>query len=152
MIKLTVTDRAFSPSSRAVLLAVAMLAGCGDRDDQMTVYPVRGSVTVDGKPAEGAQITLFALDEKLRGPESPLPTGRVDAEGNFIITSYEFGDGAPPGEYKVGVVWLEVIKPAGDLGQEETRDRLKEKYADPSSSTLTATVTEGTNNLPPFAL
>lgn len=139
------------------LLSVAMLfaaCGCGGQvDGRVAVYPVTGTVTVKGQPAEGAEVVLFVVGEALRGPEHPLPTGVVGPDGKFTLGSYGIGDGAPAGEYQVTIVWPDVDK-AADSGREASspRDRLKDRYAVPSQSGLTATVEAGPTELPPFKL
>lgn len=134
------------------LLAAAM--GCGADDDRLEVYPVSGSVTVKGKPAEGASVMFMPVDESLRGPGMPLPTGVVGADGRFQLRSYEPGDGAPAGEFYVAIVWPEPLPPTNPDSPEAppARDRLNGRYAVPESSGLKATVQAGPNELPPFDL
>lgn len=99
---------------RAVwFMAFSALASCGKMSDQdrlnllvpnaQSTVPVEGQVLVDGDPVKDLWVTLHPVDKK---PESLLPRAQTDAEGNFKITSYIGGDGAPPGEYKVTVEWL----------------------------------------------
>ena len=78
-----------------VLLFVG--AGCGGR---RTPIPVSGTVTLDGKPVEGAIVTLHLFgDDK----EGRLATGQTDRTGTFHLkTGNEAG--ARPGEYKVVIV------------------------------------------------
>ena len=78
-----------------VLLVAA--AGCGGR---RTPVPVSGTVTMDGKPVEGATVTFHLLgDDK----EGRLATGQTDRTGTFHLkTGNEAG--ARPGEYKVVIV------------------------------------------------
>ena len=78
-----------------VLLAAA--AGCEGR---RTPVPVTGTVTLDGKPVEGATVTFHLLGDDKEGRPA---TGQTDKTGAFQLkTGNE--DGARPGEYKVVVI------------------------------------------------
>jgi hypothetical protein len=71
--------------------------GCGGR---YTPVPVGGTVTLDGKPVEGATVTFHLVGDDAEGR---LATGRTDKSGSFRLkTGNE--DGARPGEYKVVIV------------------------------------------------
>lgn len=99
----------------AFILALSVgLAGCGggasnqERLDIMVpnaekTIPVSGQVLVDGKPMKDLWVTLHPVDEK---EDSLQPKAQTDTEGNFKITTYIGGDGAPEGDYKVTVEWL----------------------------------------------
>jgi hypothetical protein len=133
-----------------VALAVA-LAGCGD--GRLKRYPVTGSVVIDGKPAEGA-IVAFCPVNPSGELEHLRPAGRTDGSGRFELTTYDSGDGAPAGEYKVLVKWP-APEPANDrdgrpgaLGP----DRLKGKYYDLEKTPFAATIEEQANELAPFEL
>ena len=126
----------------AGLLAVA--AGCGD--GRVACYPVSGSVTVKGKPADGAQVVFHpAAGESA----APRPTAVVGADGTFKLTTYAAGDGAPVGSYKVTVRWLPKKKGPGEM---DGPDRLGERYAVAGSTKLTATVGPAPTDVPVFTL
>jgi hypothetical protein len=133
------------------LLTAAL--GCGSDDGRLTVYPVTGAVNVGGKPAPGAKVFLNPVDETRRGPGMPMPTGTVGPDGKFKLNSYAEGDGAPAGDYHVAIVWPEKPKRSTtSLEPPPLEDRLKNRYAVPDASGLTATVKEGPTDLPPFEL
>jgi hypothetical protein len=139
-----------------IAIGCLLVASCGcgaSEDKRMMVYPAVGTVTVKGKPAEGAQVVFFAADESLRGPDHPLPTGVAGPDGKFKLSSYGVNDGAPAGEYLVTVVWPEPAK-GGDAETEAqpAGDRLKSRYAAPSPSGLKATVSASPTELAPFEL
>lgn len=71
------------------------IAGCGD--DKPATYPVTGKVTLNGKPVADATITFVG-----EPPENSAAT-RTKSDGTYEIATYEAGDGALPGEYKVMV-------------------------------------------------
>jgi len=127
----------------SLLLGVLLpLSGCGD--GKLVAYPVTGTLLVDGRPAEGAVVTLIPIN----GSEEFMherPFSEVDAEGKFELTTFLSGDGAPAGDYKVTVLWTKGARP----GQ---ADRLGARYATPDRTSLTATVESGPNTLPPIEL
>lgn len=118
----------------------------------MAVYSTTGSVTVDGNPVEGVKIVLYGSTPELRGPGSVAPYAETDAEGNFSLTSYEPGDGAPAGSFKVTAIWPEPAPPGADEEFFEPKDLLKGKYESPDSTPLEVTIEEASNELPPFEL
>ena len=110
----------------------------------MPVYPVRGQVLVRDKPAPKAFVVFHPLDAQ--GPEALRPYGHAAEDGSFKLTTYEPGDGAPAGEYRVTVVWL------APGGGEDPPDLLKGRYRDPAASPLKVTIREGPAELSPFRL
>jgi hypothetical protein len=133
---------------RAIAVGLLLAAGCSAPDthpaaDREPVYPVRGFVFVDGRPAAGATIALYP-ERGFDGPVGVQPRAVVRADGSFELGTYRTGDGAPAGHYVVTVVWA-----GGDAGH---RDRLGGLYADPAVSKLTTAVLHGPNVLPPFRL
>ncbi len=127
--------RIFRPCKFFPPLAAALLcSACGD--GRPTVYPVRGSVFFQGKPAHKAVVFLVPVSGDTER-DSPA-TGLVDAEGNFAITTYKTGDGALPGQYKVTFVW----KSDPVRGDSDQIDLLPLRYMDPKQSPYRVTVTD----------
>ncbi len=137
---------------RLAVLALSLFVawGCGgSADNRKPVFPVKGKVTVAGKPAIKAQVVFHPLAGA--DPNTPQPTGQVGPDGTFTLSTYTAGDGAPAGECAVTVVWPESASAIG--GDADTGgDRLGGRYANPKSSGLKAKVADGQNDLPPFAL
>jgi hypothetical protein len=133
-----------TPRWLALPFVALVLAGCAGRTDRP--QPVAGQVFVDGQPAARAQVTLHPLDERIK----ERPAGHADEQGRFRLTTAKDGDGAPPGKYRVSVVWFVAVP----VGRDESvaRNRLPARYADATTSGLEATVTPGTNDLPAFRL
>jgi hypothetical protein len=131
-------------------LLSAGLAGCGD--GKIARYPVKGTIRVDGQPAAGALVIFCPSD----GPPEMMnerPYGRTDAQGVYELRTFEPGDGAPAGAYKVMVRWLGGGEQ--DRGNDRSAgggDRLRGRYTNPDQSGLTYTVIEGENEVPPFEL
>lgn len=137
---------------RAVLaLAVLCCASCGGGKK---FYPVRGSVLVNGKPAEGVTVVFSLQNDTDREPLRP--SAGTLADGSFEISTYLTKDravkvGAPAGSYVVSCFWLPPN--AGSMGAgQEVPDRLQGKYINPKNSTLRADVPEHAVELPPFQL
>jgi hypothetical protein len=131
---------------------IAAMTGCGD--GRVPTYPVRGTVLVDKRPAAGA-ILIFVPSLTAEGAERERPFGIADAQGNFDLMTFDPGDGAPAGEYKVLIQWPASISPDADRGGGRASigpDRLKGKYFKLDQTNLVATVEEQTNELPPFEL
>ena len=128
------------------VLAACAAAGCSSKTDREAVYPVRGVVTYQGKPAADAIVSLYVKGGD--GTPRTRPSGRAGADGSFAVGTYFGDDGAPPGEYAVVVTW-HPLKPDG-TGQLAYAgpDRLGGKFADPAKTPLKATVGEGENTLP----
>lgn len=128
-------------------IALVLLASCErKRYDSVRLYPVRGKVLFDGKPAVGAEVRLHP--ETPSGKGALYPAARVEADGSFALTTYENKDGAPTGEYAVTVRWDE----ATTKDEATPPDRLRGRYADPKKSPWRVTVRDGTNELEPFHL
>jgi hypothetical protein len=59
---------------------------------------VTGTVTWQGKPLAGAAITFVPT-----GSDGEAASAITDAEGKYALTTWEAGDGARPGQYRVKV-------------------------------------------------
>jgi hypothetical protein len=138
--------------SCAAVLGLAAIAGCaGDRPkwQRPKPFPAGGVVRLNGQPLEGALVTFTNATLGVSA------TGRTDAEGKFILTTFEQGDGAVPGKYKVAV--SKVIAPAGLVDKHaapvmrnarapaapQPRWLIPKRYGNAETSGLTAEVAEG---------
>jgi len=129
----------------AMLVICLLTSACGDPRFKKT-YAVKGQVLFEGQPAAGAAVSLRPVTTD----DHPWtkPSGEVDDKGNFTITSYRKGDGAPAGKYKVAIVWL----PPGFAGPLEAGNKLPARYADPETSGIMIEVLAKDTTLPPFQL
>ena len=59
---------------------------------------VSGTVTMDGEPLAGVQVTFYPV-----GGEGRPAIGNTDEGGSFRLSTFEPGDGAAPGEYEVAI-------------------------------------------------
>ncbi len=91
-------------ASCAVVVVVG--AGCEQRQP---VVPVRGKVLYKGVPLKSGSV-MFQ-------PEAGIPaSGNIGADGTFVMSTYDEGDGATPGVNKVRVVSTDAV---GDDSQVE---------------------------------
>jgi hypothetical protein len=131
------------------VLLILAFCGCSENIQQKT-YPVTGEVRLDGKPAKGITVVLRPIDKsKFKWEE--IPQAITDENGKFSIRTYLSDDGAPAGEYRVGIA---LIDPPSDEGEDQVKrdvnaPRFPSKYADPEKSGLRATVDPKATALPP---
>lgn len=132
-----------------VLVVPVVLCGVGCSDGKKKVYPVKGRVVdAAGKPAVGAVVILRDPSVADEGPHRP--TGRVGEDGEFRLTYYTEGDGAPEGEYAVTLIWP---VPRKSPFEPEGKDRYDGKFASPQSPlTRFRVVRSATNEMPPIQL
>ena len=101
----------------ALFLTTCTLVGCGGGGAKggKPVFPASGTVTMFGGPLADATVAF--------APQTGQPTavGRTDKEGNFTLTTYEFGDGAAEGRFSVVISKASAAAsgPAGSAGNEE---------------------------------
>ncbi|MCR9119167.1 MAG: carboxypeptidase-like regulatory domain-containing protein [bacterium] len=90
------------------LLIMTSFVGCGSMaSDKWTegrakLVPVKGVVLLDGKPIAGANVNFHSQTEELTA------YAMTDAQGGFVLTTYDSGDGVVVGAHKVSVKKLEV--------------------------------------------
>jgi hypothetical protein len=143
------------------ILVVVTLAtpGCScSRNDRPRVAPVQGRVLFNGEPVAGADVT-FICEGAPR-----FSAGKTDEQGNFTLSTFGPGDGAILGVNKVTVTKsagpgeglggdlpdpeayfraIDEMERAEEAG--EPTSELPARYADPKTSDLSVTVTEGEN-------
>ena len=146
-------QRRFLASLRAPMILPLLLVcfsltltGCGKK--KLSTYPVSGEVFVDGKPAVGAEVIFYPVNDPT--PQA-YPAATVGTDGSFHVTTYSMNDGAPPGDYTITIVWAETKKEPGEdpiVGP----DKLKGQYSTPTRSTLKATIQKAKTQLPRYDL
>jgi hypothetical protein len=148
---------------RGLLTAgIVVLLGCA-ADVGPATHSVSGTVTLNGAPTEGITVS-FVPDGSGQNA-----VGTTDASGNYKLTTRKKDDGAVAGRYKVTFAKYEggpsEVAAAGEVhadyditneypeGYDESaaaeiepsKNLLPDKYAEPSTSGLTAEVVEGEN-------
>ncbi len=142
-----------SPFSIITLLLVVFTTtaiGCGKAGPSLV--PVTGSVTVDGKPANGATVIFHPTDKE----QKLIPAATTDDGGKFKLAT-SAREGAPVGSYDITVIWPDPsVQPTPaqklqGLG-EQGPDLLGGKYAKKGATGLKADITSSTKELPPLQL
>jgi hypothetical protein len=84
------------------LLTIAGLAAVGCSNPYRTAA-VRGRVTSDGKPVTRGTIMFIPVEEgNPRGTEPGKPAqGAIDAEGQYVLSTYGDRDGAVIGKHQI---------------------------------------------------
>jgi hypothetical protein len=135
----------------AVPVALALLSGCGGDKwvkGRPPVYRASGQVLYQGKPLEGAFVTFTPTGGGTHGA-----SGRTDAEGRFTLTTFEPGDGAPAGRYRVTVTKAKAVvtpDPVDPIANPplkvEQRHLIPAKYSSPEKSGLESEITASGKN------
>jgi hypothetical protein len=140
-----------------VILAslIAISPGCGGDAKRLDVHPVKGTVHYKGEPMKGGGSILFFPTSGDSGMKEA--SGTIKEDGTFELKTYEDGDGAAAGEYRVVVYQLTTTEPeASTDGQEsggepiETvaeKDRIPNIYSDSALSPKLQEVKAGENVL-----
>ena len=146
------------------VVALALFVGCAQQSsDRPKTVKVTGTVTLDETAVDGATGTFH--------PDAggTAAVGKTDASGRFSLTTFESGDGAQPGSYKISVrktAGQEAGGASGPPSEEELKQRaqqamkaamegrptqqsenlLPQKYASPATSALSEVVKDGQKN------
>lgn len=90
-----------------LILCLSLLAaGCGKGGDA-AVVPVSGKVTIAGAaPTKEGTITFTVVEPAEGYPRRP-GTAKFAADGSYVATSYEEGDGLVPGTYNAVIKYYE---------------------------------------------
>ncbi|MCH9653363.1 MAG: carboxypeptidase regulatory-like domain-containing protein [Planctomycetes bacterium] len=122
---------------------VICLVGCGGGSTEPTleVFPVNGTVTVDGEALQS--VTVFFDPQE--GTKGTGGGGVTDASGNFTILYRDDRQGVPQGNYKV--LFSRLVQPDGSpIPQDATAadvgavNSLPAKYNDPANTPVSAVI------------
>jgi len=126
--------------------------GCSSKEASgPPLYPVRGKVLVDGKPADGAIVSLWATNPTVKFDR--LPMGYCKSDGTFSVGTTELADGAPAGDYDITVAWLpqnarRIFEETGVAPP----SLIAKKFNEPKTSGLKMTVKQEENLIPEWQL
>lgn len=127
----------------SVLSMAVALIGCGDGGPpRAPLHPASGKVSVDGQPAAGVEVRFRPADNP-NALDALVPFATTGEDGGFKLGTYEKGDGAPEGRYKVTLFW-----PDRPPGPSHAEDQLGGTYALPEKTTLEAGIGKGENTFP----
>lgn len=122
----------------ALLSAIAIggllpAVGCGRSEaTRLAVYPVKGQVTLNGKPLSNA---LVVLHPKAATPGSTTtPRATTDQNGQFEVSTYDSKDGAPVGEYAVTIQHFPLLQKGESF--EPGPNSLPKKLSKPDTTDL----------------
>lgn len=83
---------------RVVFVSLALCVGCAPAPQEV-LHPVKGRITLDGKPLPRGTVTLRPESTSVTWHQ---PTGVIEPPGEYVV--YTNGrNGAPPGQYQVVV-------------------------------------------------
>jgi hypothetical protein len=114
------------------------------------LYPVSGTVKVQGEPASGAFVVFHPKNLPSQGAEPIRPSAHVKTDGSFQLTSFDNGDGAPAGSYVVTVQWHKLIKDGGDV--KAGPNVVPSDYSKADTTPLLVSVKESENKLDPIEI
>ncbi|MBN2578519.1 MAG: hypothetical protein JXB10_05960 [Pirellulales bacterium] len=102
MNKIPRLNRRWSLLPACLALGLMPFAGCSDGRPKRV--PVSGRVLIDGRPLEAGFIRMV--------PRGNRPAeGELDADGRFVLGTFEENDGCVPGKHRVQVVANKNISP-----------------------------------------
>lgn len=131
------------------LLLASSAWGCGNQKASWeTVYPAKGVLTYRGKPVPNAEIALFPVDESF--PDVVRPRAKTTDKGEFVVWTYQPGDGAPAGDYKATVVRNQVVE-IRNVAVTKPND-LPPKYSKLQSTDLIIKISQNDTQIPPIEL
>ena len=131
-------------SRLSVACGLLLLVGCGE-DWHAETYPASGKVLLNGRPAADVVVELRSVGEQPDSRNS-RPWAIVQSDGTYSLTTYEKGDGAPPGDYAVTLRW------PSDISTPSHFDRLSGAYDSPEKAPLKVTIEPEENTLPTVEL
>jgi hypothetical protein len=135
-----------------LLSCLISTSGCGSSGTE--TVPVTGKVTCKGQPVVKASVVFMPVTSTGGGRPA---TGETDANGMYSLSTFEVNDGAVPGEHRVSIVIVS-DEPEPPPGAKEARfwkpplQPFADKYTQPETSGLTATVERGKENSLDFDL
>jgi hypothetical protein len=94
-------------TAAVLCLMVGLVAGCGAGGPKL--HPVKGRLTLKGKPCPGVTVTMTPDDLK-----GQAYMGGTDGEGNFEMRNIYSKPGVAVGEYQVSVA-IPMDSPGGSM-------------------------------------
>jgi hypothetical protein len=122
----------------------AILTGCGKKARELPVrHPIRGTVTYNGQPIEGATVTFWSVPVATDNWRAVRPIAVVEADGSFAPNSYAEQDGAEAGQYALTIIYR---------ASRASPDLFGGRYSNPNQPIATVNILPGENVLPAIEL
>jgi len=125
-----------------LLAALTLACGCGRRAHELETAPVRGTITLDGKPVTSGYIVVPTAKGK-------MASAKIEPDGSFVFMTYRKGDGVQVGIHPVTV--SEVPRDEFSSVPPELRVTIPERYKSAGTSGLTE-VKPGERNVVEFEM
>ncbi|WP_417378405.1 carboxypeptidase regulatory-like domain-containing protein [Gimesia sp.] len=139
-------QRSISLKLIPVLILYFSLTSCSQGPtDTPPLAPVKGVVTLDGKPLTTG--TIQFTPDKDRGTTGRMALGGIKEDGTFELMTIKKGDGAQVGHHLVSIECYEssAFDPNQPVNQ-TPKSLIPNRYTDPKKSELTAQVQAGEEN------
>jgi hypothetical protein len=120
---------------------ILVCGGCAEHEE-MPLFPVKGKLLIGGKPTKGVLVFLRPLNPAA-GATPVMPSGVVQEDGSFCLTTRKASDGAPAGEYIVTLASAPGISGVGDVDR-----RYKDAHTSPLRATIAPVLSGETNEVP----
>ena len=117
-----------------VMFTTIVPAKADARKKKRSIANVSGTITMDGRPLEDAEITLISEKRK------PAARAKTDASGKYALKATSGASRVPVGVY---LVTISKIIPSSD--SDTARHLIPPKYSAPQTSGLTVEVNKGIN-------
>ncbi len=85
-----------------MIVSSMLIAGCGSGGD-FPVAPVRGRVVCEGRPVPHVFVFFEPLETGGSAIVGKQAIGITEADGTFVLRTYDTGDGAVVGKHRVRV-------------------------------------------------
>lgn len=133
-----------------------LLAGCGDGDTGPATVPVSGTLTLDGSPVEGAEVTFVheefaAFAETDTEGRFELVPGAVVGENKVVVSKWE-GGMAGGGEEDDGMDAEQMRMMAETGGSDAPKQLMPEEHTREATTGLRFDVPEGGTDAADFDL
>ena len=103
---------------------------------------------LDGKPMVAAAIIFNPVTKFPPSASQMQPRATADENGDFTVTTYTHGDGAPAGDYLITISWKgEEAAGLTDGGRAETEEKAPQDFWNARTSKIRIKVKEEPNAL-----
>ena len=151
------TIQPFFHIAGGLFVVAGAIGGC-DRSSGPITIPIRGEVLYEGQPLKEGLVVYLPKNSD----DSRQASGKIEANGSFVLTTFKKGDGVVPGEYAIVVYpydspagaerTREQIEAAAQTGAPRPASMIPERYSDPVASGLTDTVNDEHSGVKQFVL